>query len=184
MSDAGNPAADVPVPEMDDGAYAAYQDHRKTLIAGEQERGKSFDNYLLTLSGGALGLSLTFIGDMVTPGAIESAWLIIVSWLLLVGTVLAIMVTIYLSHEAHGKFCEILDEECAKGGRDFWKRVRVRQKQIWQPKAVRALNKISLATFAVGIGCMLAFTFVNLQARNVGESNGPRVETQTPASPE
>ena len=56
---------------MEDRVYDGYQDQRNRLLDGEQELGRSFDKYLLTLGGGALGLSLTFPDDLVTPGEVQ-----------------------------------------------------------------------------------------------------------------
>ena len=44
----------------------AYRDERNKLIDGEQDHSKSYDKYVLTLSGGALALSVTFIHDINT----------------------------------------------------------------------------------------------------------------------
>lgn len=149
---------------MEDKVYTAYQDQRSRLLDSERDLGNNFDHYLLMLSGGALGLSLTFIGDVVTPGKVVWSWVILVGWALLVLTVLVMLACIRISLDGHEKFRDILDDECSKGGKDFWKRVRERQRKLPQPRWVGVLNWIGLATFAVGVACLLVFTLVNLSA--------------------
>jgi len=61
---------------MEDRVYDAYQAHRNRLLDSEQKLGESYDQYLLTLSGGAIGLSLAFFHDLAAPGAVRQVWLI------------------------------------------------------------------------------------------------------------
>ena len=44
-------------------------EYRKSLIEIEQRIGAGYDKTLITLSGGALGLTVTFIKDIVTPAS-------------------------------------------------------------------------------------------------------------------
>ena len=163
-SDTGKNEGRPPHGGMEDKVYADYQGQRSRLLDSERDLGSSFDKYLLMLSGGALGLSLTFVGDVVTPGKVVWSWVILVGWGLLVFTVVAVLLCIRLSLDGHEKFRDILDEESGKGGKDFWKRVRERQREFPQAHWVGALNWVGLATFAVGVACLLIFTLLNLSA--------------------
>jgi len=53
----------------------------------------TFNRILLTLSGGALVLSVTFIGDLTKNP--EHTWLVLVGWVLLIGSVLSIAASHY-----------------------------------------------------------------------------------------
>lgn len=89
---------------MEDRVYDAYQDHRNRLLDGEQKLGESYDQYLLTLSGGAIGLSLAFLHDLVTPGAVRFAWMLATAWTLLVVTIFLVGAMMRVSQVGHERF--------------------------------------------------------------------------------
>jgi hypothetical protein len=60
----------------------AYREERSKLIDGEQDYAKSYDKYVLTLSGGALALSVTFIQNIIGSGPLQRPALIISAWVL------------------------------------------------------------------------------------------------------
>jgi hypothetical protein len=154
-----------PFGEMEDRVYDAYQDQRNRLLGAEQDLGKSFDQYLLTLSGGALGLSLTFLDDIVTPGNLQLGWLLAIAWILLVVTVFGVGAMMRFSQVGHEKFRDILDEECAKGAEEFWKRVRDGQAKRREPTYVGWLNWVCLTTFSIGVGSLLVFALWNVSTK-------------------
>lgn len=187
MSDAGEPFVDAQGPEfgaMEDRVYDAYQDQRNKLLEAEQDYGRSYDKYMLTLSGGALGLSLTFIKGVAPSGDLRCVWLVVVAWALLVVTVAIVLVMMRLTQDGHEEYRAILDEECARGGERFWQRVRERQSECRKPTIVGCLSKGSLLSFCVGVVLLFLFTFVNLSARGksneqqVGEFRESQVTTQ------
>ena len=60
--------------------YQQYLDERKLLIDAEAEGARSFDKAIMTLSAGALGLSLTFIKEIVCHPHGSTLWLLIGAW--------------------------------------------------------------------------------------------------------
>ncbi len=159
---------------MEDRVYDAYQAQRGKLLDSEQELGRSFDRYLITLSGGALGLSLTFVANLASPGPIAGVGWLVISWTSLTLTIVLVGAMMRFSQVGHEKFRNILDVECAKGGGEFWKRVRVGQSECWEPRIVGALNWASLGMFVLGIGFLLIFTIVSLSAKSSEFSHEPR----------
>lgn len=153
---------------MEDRVYDAYQDHRNRLLDGEQKLGESYDQYLLTLSGGAIGLSLAFLHDLVTPGAVRFAWMLATAWTLLVVTIFLVGAMMRVSQVGHERFRDILDEQCAKGGERYWARVRAEHLKCPHPRAVGVLNWASLITFSVGVGLLLVFALCNVSASAKG----------------
>lgn len=154
---------------MDDRVYDAYQAQRNKLLDSEQELGRSFDRYLITLSGGALGLSLTCVANLANPGPIRGVGWLVVSWTSLALTILLVGAMMRFSQVGHERFRDILDIECAKGGDEFWKRVRDGQSKRWEPRIVGFLNWGSLGMFVLGIISLLVFTVVNLSASAVSK---------------
>ena len=55
-------------------------EYRKSLIEIEQRIGAGYDKTLIPLSGGALGLTVTFIKDIVTPASAVNTWLAVSAW--------------------------------------------------------------------------------------------------------
>jgi hypothetical protein len=147
---------------MPDRLYAAYNDERNRLHDGEQDFGRCFDKYLLTLSGGALGLSLTLLDDLHNPDGAALSWTLVMSWILLVATIIQVGAMMRLSQVAHEKYRHILDAECAMGGDRFWSRVRTEQSACSELQWVGRLNWISLATFSNGVALLLVFALANV----------------------
>ena len=84
-------------------AHDAYLDHRNTLQSASLEIAGRFSQWMLTLSGGALGLSITFI-EKLKPLILESSryWLII-SWIAFAASLLACLFSLYSSYTATQK---------------------------------------------------------------------------------
>lgn len=55
-------------------------EYRKTLIELEQRIGEGYDKTLIALSGGALGITITFIKDIVGESNIECGRLALIAW--------------------------------------------------------------------------------------------------------
>ena len=68
--------------ETKNNSHAIYLEERKDLVKAEQSMYERFDKAILTLSAGALGISITFINQIAptpkpnTRGWILSAWLL------------------------------------------------------------------------------------------------------------
>lgn len=56
-------------------------EYRKDLVAAEQKSQDAFDKAVLTLSGGALGVSFAFVKDIVGPGSVAHPWLLLAAWI-------------------------------------------------------------------------------------------------------
>lgn len=147
---------------MNDKVYGAYQDQRNKLFEVEQEYARRFDKYLITLSGGALGVSLTFIRDIVPSDEARWLWMLFVAWSLLLVTIVLVLVMIRYAQDGHEEYRTILDEECEKGGQRFWRRVLERQGRSRTPVIIGRLNKVSLVTFGVAVVLLFVFTLFNL----------------------
>jgi len=64
-------------PKIDDQVYL---DHRKSLEQLANDQLKTFDRSILTLSGGALGLSLTFLDNLIGPGTPRHPYMLGTAW--------------------------------------------------------------------------------------------------------
>lgn len=84
-----------------------YLEERKLLIDEEREASRSYDKTLITLSAGALVLSVTFVRDLKYVS--DDNWKICVAWAAFILSLLAIMISFLLSQSATRRQREILD---------------------------------------------------------------------------
>lgn len=131
----------------------AYLDERRLLVEGEVQVAARFDKSILTLSGGALLLSMTFVKDIVS-GSPKDTWALIVAWILL-GTAIAVMlISLLTSQRAYQRQRDILDKQFggSSGGDEC---------NCWGC-TTKWLNRVSIAFFLVAIAFLGYFTIVNM----------------------
>lgn len=152
---------------VSDQLYSSYLEHRRYLIESEQEAAKSYDRWLLTLSGGALGLSMAFARDIALHGVAEGRGYLLAAWLALATSVAVGLVCIYWSQRAHADFREALDATLEKArakneDAGFWDDVRTAQVRCPRARWVGWLNRVSIAAFVAGIVLLSVFAFLNV----------------------
>ena len=130
---------ETPSKRLSDVDYRAYLDERQSLLAAELDNAKSFDRWVMTLSAGALGLSIAFVKDLVTPGPATAVWMLGASWLSFGTSIGSSLTSIHYSQIAHERFREILDQVATKGGREFLSGVRKKQDADKLPTFIAAL---------------------------------------------
>ncbi len=84
--------------------------YREWLLETDRRVLESYDKAMMTLSGGALAISLTFINDIVTSPKPGTVALLVTAWSLLTLSVVAILASIFAAHIAHRKAIEQVDE--------------------------------------------------------------------------
>ena len=161
MSD-GDDRAKLTQQQVDE-IYAGYRDERNKLIDGQHDHSRSYQKYLLTLSGGALGLSLTVVADFASKGTVESPGLFLSAWLGLGVAIAAAMVALHQAQYAFEDYRRELDDAAQKGiDRDLLTRTRERQAALRRPKLISCLDYVSLVAFLFGIVCLFCFAQANL----------------------
>lgn len=85
-------------------------DYRNWLIAAEQKSQYDFDKTVLTLSGGALGVSFVFLKDVVGPQPLASAGFLMFAWLAWAFSAFSILASFYLSHLALRRAIKQVDD--------------------------------------------------------------------------
>jgi len=140
----------------------AYLDERRLLVEGEVQVAARFDKSILTLSGGALLLSMTFVKDIVS-GRPKDTWTLIAAWILL-GTAIAVMlISLLTSQKAYQRQRDILDKGFgdSKGGDESncWACVTT-----W-------LHWISITLFLIAIFFLGYFAIKNIE-KSLGDQNG------------
>lgn len=157
------PLLHEPIP---DSVFKPYLEHRSILISAEQDASKGYSRWLLTLSGGALAMSIAFAKDIAMPAGAQVPICLLGAWSFLVFAVLTALISLYQEPLAHEEFRDILDAEmidCPRvGAAGFWARVREKQKQCGRPKWISWLNRFSLAGFILGVVFLAVFAMYNV----------------------
>lgn len=146
------------------------EEYRKLLSELESGMQKSFDQSILTISAGALGLSLAFLKDVIgdrplqCPSALILAW---ISWSLSITCIIASFLT---SVHAIRKTRQLLDD---KAPRDALKSVGLN-------RFTMHLNLSAGALFIVGVTFLLVFVGKNVKSAKREQT---RIEAEFPSNP-
>jgi hypothetical protein len=129
--------------------------YRKLLDDYESKATEDFDKTVVTLAGGALGLSLAFIEKVVPVGGAQHLWLLAVSWSLLILAVVCNLLSFMAAMQSMRWEQQVLDGRRALKSADepaggSWRR--------W----TKTFNWLALVSCVAGIILLFAFAAVNL----------------------
>lgn len=131
----------------------ALQAYRLQLIEGEQRAQATFDRTVLTLSGGALGVSFAFVEQFTGMGLTVCKQLLLASWVSWTASLAFMLLSHYCSTFAMRKAiaqvdCGTLSKHLPGG--------------VWET-ATKCLNSLGAITFFVGVVLIMAFAFINVR---------------------
>jgi hypothetical protein len=133
-----------------------YHAERHLLIDAEREAARSFDKAMITLSAGALALSITFVKN-IAPNA-SKEWLLFAAWAAFALALVVILVSFVCSQAGMRRQRQIIDK-------DFTRACRAsEQRNCWQ-KIVSGLNLTSIVIFVVGVILLALFAGSNLPGK-------------------
>ena len=139
------------------------KEYRESLVETLRFLNESYDKLLITLSGGALGLSITFLKDVIELDNINAPKLLVSSWFLFILSLGCVLGRIGLGIEANRKAIKQVDEGTiyneTVGG--------------WYSKLTRIFHVLAATSLVVGLLCTAIF--INL---NIGINDGkPKTST-------
>jgi len=152
-----------------------YHSTRQAYNEAELEMSGRYDKWVLTLSGGALGLSITFIEKIAkNPTADTLLWLKI-SWACLVLSLLSALLSLVTSQSAIRENRQELDSAHSENRAPRLSFPR------WFTWITNALNWGSLLLFIVGVAFLCIFSFKNIDKSitNGGIRNGQETTETT-----
>lgn len=148
--------------------------YRQWLVSAEQKAQEDFDKTVLTLSGGALGVSFIFVKDIVGPDSIHQTTWLVLAWFSWALSTFAVLASFFLSRQALRRAIEQCDDGtifCQPPGGFF-------------SKATRWLNASGAVLFFAGVCLMAAFVYKNLSNRDATHDRQKTIQsTTTPAAP-
>jgi hypothetical protein len=130
-------------------AQAAY---RQWLVTAEHDASRDFDRAVMTLAGGALGLSVTFIHEIVArPVPCSVVWLGL-AWGCLALSLLAILVSILTSQHALRLAIKQVDDQTVH---------RVHRPGGWLSGVTEGLNVTAALALVLGLMFLVVFALLN-----------------------
>ena len=88
-----------------------YLSERKSLIEAQLQSYISLDKWLLTLSGGAFGLSITFIKNIIPSEGSKVILVLFLAWLSFCLSLLSTLISFLTSQTAYSKQIEIIEND-------------------------------------------------------------------------
>ena len=135
--------------------YNTYLKERKSLIDAEREGARSFDKFILTLSAGSFGLSLTFINKIASDITRWTIWLLAVTWSFFLLSILSTLVSFLMSQLSCRRQRDIIDKACTEGTDPCNETNKPSQWTDW-------LNVASIAFFVLGALFLIIFSITNV----------------------
>lgn len=132
-------------------------EYRKWLVAAEQKSQEDFDKTVLSLSGGALGISFVFLKDVVGSNPIAMSSLLLGAWFSWAFSTFSILSSYYLSHLALRRAISQVDAETIyeqKPGGSF-------------ATMTAFLNAFGAVLFLVGVCCITIFAGANISSKGL-----------------
>ena|SRR2546426_3656951 len=125
--------------------------YRDQLLATAEKAQELFDRTLVTLSGGALGVSFGFVRQFIGQAPMLARERLVIAWAAWAASLVTSLLSHYASTLAHGH--AIRDLDASRDG-------KLANSLNW---SVGVLNGLSLVGFLIGLGYMAAFVHHNLK---------------------
>jgi hypothetical protein len=130
-------------------AQAAYRDW---LVTSEHAASRDFDKAVMTLAGGALGLSVTFVHGIVSKAAPCSLIWLALAWSFLALSLLSILVSILTSQHALRRAIQQVDDRTVHS---------VAKPGGWFSGITEGLNITAALTLVLGLIFLVVFALLN-----------------------
>lgn len=153
--------------------YDSYAKERERLNSASLEAGGRYDRIVITLGGGALALSLTFIEKIAPSPCLGTIWILIVAWSSLLVCVVLQLLALASSQDAVRLQIERLDAEygyyfASDNPEDA---VRNRMPEDMNRFTVRATRFNDWSRYALICGMLLLFAFSAVNMSTKGNEN-------------
>jgi len=149
------------------------ESYRQSLIEAEKKGQDSFDKTVLSLAGGALGISFLFIKDVIGENPINHPALLLFAWLSWAASTLAVLSSFFTSNLALRRAVQ----QCDKGT------IHCEPPGGIYSKMTRVCNLSGIVLLIAGILFMAAFVYKNLLDRGISDGNQTHSSNAVPNSP-
>lgn len=132
-----------------------YAEYRKHLVTAEQKSQEDFDKTVLSLSGGALGISFVFLKDVIGPNPVSEPTLLFYAWAAWGGSTFCVLASYYLSHLALRNTIKQIDQD----------RLHKEKPGTFFSTATAFLNALGAILFLIGVCNITLFANANLKTK-------------------
>lgn len=136
-----------------------YEGYRKLLQVVVDKSEEEFEKKLIYIAAGALGLSFTFISDIVNIATSELLYILIVGWVSLIGCICLNLTSHILSKNKANKTISDIDEFILSDNNDD---TILRKKIHKRNKNTDCANYITIGMLILGIICIVLFVSYNM----------------------
>ena len=136
-------------------------EYRNNLIQAEQKSQDDYDKSIISLSGGALGISLVFYKEVIGKEVPLLPELLVWSWGVWAASIAAVVASYFLSRLALRKAIEQTDKNDFSGGVGGW-----------AANCTSYANALSGILFVIGISLFIAFSSQNIEGKIMTEKKG------------
>lgn len=148
-------------------------EYRKHLQNAEQKSQEDFDKTVLSLSGGALGISFIFLKDVIGPNPIVQPFLLFSAWVAWGLSTFSVLSSYYLSHLALRKAMRQVDDNT----------IRNQKPGGFYSVCTAALNAMGALLFVAGVFFIVFFANANLKTKeNLNGINQSSTSSSTATS--
>jgi hypothetical protein len=131
--------------------------YRNFIIEADQKQQESFDKTVLTLSGGALGITFAFLKDIVGTNPIHPV-LITLAWIFWGVSVSCTLISFFTSHLTLNKIIDHIDQNISA---DSIQKIYENSPEKSFKVLTNILNVTSAALFILGVILTAIFAFYN-----------------------
>jgi hypothetical protein len=151
--------------------HQQYLTERKSLIDGENVSTDTLDKNILTLSGGALGLSLVFLEKIVRAPKEWTLIFLSLAWLALVLSLVTMLGSFLTSQHAFRRQRKILEIEMFPEDHVCEDGKKPDCKNFWSNRTT-CLNWASIICFGTGVLLLCTFSILNMWKSNPKQQKG------------
>lgn len=146
-----------------------HSEYKTWLRETEQKLSEQFDKTMLTITGGALALSITFVKDIIGKGVMLQGWLLVTSWAALTTCLVLMLWSFHLGLKAYRKAQDQVDsgsiDSETPGGFFSW--------------LLNVVNSLSICLLSIGLISLFIFSYINLSKENMDGTTTNKANTET-----
>ncbi len=127
-------------------------EYKRSLQAAEQVMQTEYDKGLMALSGGALGISLAFVKEVIGKNTIHDGAWFVGAWVFWGLSLACVLASYFTSAKSLRKAADSVDNQT----------IYLDLKECRWRKATIGLNLASGLAFIAGVACIVRFIFLNM----------------------
>lgn len=161
-----------------------YADYRRDLLSRQLYNCEKYDAAILTLSMASLGVSFTFIKDIIRPEDAAFTCVLVLSWIFFAISIILVVASFQISNQAIKDHINIAEEYYLKGNEDF-----ANKRSIWAGFTT-GINLASGFFFTFAVIFTIFFVTMNLpQKKDINMTTktpltkGAEIPSMQPAKP-